>query len=223
MDGRPRPRARGGIVTAVVLALLLTASPTVAHESRVPSPVAERTLEVRGQSTRVTLFDNRLAVVSMRAGDDNPVVRTLRLSEADFDTWVAILERSMEAENDEIESSVQAFDAVCRVRVYVGPDAPYTFEMPPAAAVDRYLRQVLDVLDAIEKQVLEAPAWYEEVTGWQPAVGDRVRLARGNLATVVELVEGGIIVVEHDGTWVREVIPPDARVMVIVDVLDPEP
>ena len=208
---------------AIVLGLLLTATPALAGESQAPSPVAERTLEVRGQSTRVTLFDNRLAVVSMHAGDGDPVVRTLRLSEAEYGTWVGILERSMAAEEDEIESSVQALDAVCRVRVYVGPDAPYSFEMPPAAAVDRYLRQVLDVLDAIEKQVLEAPAWYEKVTGWEPAVGDRVRLARGNLATVVELVDDGIIIVEHDGTWVREVIPPEARVAVIVDVLDAEP
>lgn len=208
---------------AVVLALLLTATPALADGPRVPSPVAERTLEVRGQSTRVTLFDNRLAVVSMHAGDGDPVLRTLRLSEAEYGMWVGILERSMTGAQDEIESSVQALDAVCRVRVYVGPDAPYQFEMPPAAAVDRYLRQVLDVFDAIEKQVLEAPAWYEEVTSWEPAVGDRVRLARGNLATVIELVEDGIIVVEHDGTWVREVIPPDARVAVIVDVLEPTP
>lgn len=208
---------------AVVLALLLTATPALADGPRVPSPVAERTLEVRGQSTRVTLFDNRLAVVSMHAGDGDPVLRTLRLSEAEYGMWVGILERSMTGAQDEIESSVQALDAVCRVRVYVGPDAPYQFEMPPAAAVDRYLRQVLDVFDAIEKQVLDAPAWYEEVTSWEPAVGDRVRLARGNLATVIELVEDGIIVVEHDGTWVREVIPPDARVAVIVDVLEPTP
>jgi len=210
-------------VRAVVLALLLTATPALADGPRVPSPVAERTLEVRGQSTRVTLFDNRLAVVSMHAGDGDPVLRTLRLSEAEYGMWVGILERSMTGAQDEIESSVQALDAVCRVRVYVGPDAPYQFEMPPAAAVDRYLRQVLDVFDAIEKQVLDAPAWYEEVTSWEPAVGDRVRLARGNLATVIELVEDGIIVVEHDGTWVREVIPPDARVAVIVDVLEPTP
>lgn len=208
---------------AIVLALLLTATPALADGPRVPSPVAERTLEVRGQSTRVTLFDNRLAVVSMHAGDGDPVLRTLRLSEAEYGMWVGILERSMTGAQDEIESSVQALDAVCRVRVYVGPDAPYQFEMPPAAAVDRYLRQVLDVFDAIEKQVLDAPAWYEEVTSWEPAVGDRVRLARGNLATVIELVEDGIIVVEHDGTWVREVIPPDARVAVIVDVLEPTP
>lgn len=206
-----------------VLGLVLLTAPVLADEPRAPSPVAERTLEVRGQSTRVSLFDNRLAVVSMHAADREPDVRTLRLSAAEYQAWVGILERSMTGAESEIESSVQAFDAVCRVQVYVGPDPPYRFEMPPAAAVDRYLRQVLDVLDMIERQVLEAPAWYEEVTGWEPAVGDRVRLARGNLATVVELVENGVVIVEHDGTWVREVIPPDARLGVIVDILDPEP
>lgn len=223
MDGGPRPLARGGVVRRIALALALVAASAVAEEARVPAPVAERTLDVRGQSTRVSLFDNRQAVVSMRSDGGEPIVRTLRLSEAEYAAWVGILERSMASAEDEIESSVQAFDAVCRVQVHVGPDPPYTFEMPPAAAVDRFLRQVLDVMDLIERQVLEAPEWYEEVTGWEPAVGDRVRLARGPLATVVELVDDGIIVVEHDRTWVREVIPPDARLAVIVDVLDPEP
>ena len=208
---------------AVGLVVALLALPVAADEPQAPSPVAERILKVRGETSRVSLFDNRLAVVSMHTPGSEPILRTLRLSETEYRTWVDILERSMTGAESEIESSVQARDAVCRVQVHVGPDPPYRFEMPPAAAVDRYLRQVLDVLDLIAKQVLEAPAWYEEVTGWEPAVGDRVRLARGNLATVVELVDDGIVIVEHDGTWVREVIPPDARLAVIVDIVDPEP
>jgi hypothetical protein len=49
-----------------------------------------------------------------------------------------------------------------------------------------------------------------------------VRLARGNVATVIELEENGVVIVEHDHTGVREVIPADARLAVIVDILEPE-
>jgi hypothetical protein len=201
----------------------LVASAAIAQENRVPAPVAERVLEVRGHVSRVTLFDNRLAVVSMRAPGAEPEIHTLRLSEAEYEDWVEILERSMRGAEVEIESSVTAEDAVIRLQVHVGPDPPYTFEMPPAAGVDRYLRQILDVVDLIERQVLEAPEWYEEVSAWRPRVGDRVRLARGTLGTVIELEEKGVVVVEHDHTAVREVIPADARLTVIVDILDPEP
>jgi len=84
-------------------------------------------------------------------------------------------------------------------------------------------RQVLDILDAIQTEVMSAPPWADQIRAWKPSLGDRVRLARGQLATVVELPGEGVIVVEHETTGVRELIPADAREQTVVEIMEHAP
>jgi hypothetical protein len=45
----------------------------------------------------------------------------------------------------------------------------------------------------------------------------------GSYAKVVEIWDEGLLILEHEDTYVREIVPPDMRDQIILRVVDPEP
>jgi hypothetical protein len=78
-------------------------------------------------------------------------------------------------------------------------------------------------VDDLELQVLEANPSADEIRSWEPHKGDRVELMNGAFATVVEVWPDGLLMLEHDLTYVREAVTPDVRDQVILRVMDSEP
>ena len=58
---------------------------------------------------------------------------------------------------------------------------------------------------------------------WEPRKGDRVELLNGIFATVIEIRDDGILILEQDGTYIRESISPQVRDQVILRVAEPVP
>ena len=53
--------------------------------------------------------------------------------------------------------------------------------------------------------------------------GARVELLNGIFATVIEIRDDGILILEQDGTYIRESISPQVRDQVILRVAEPVP
>jgi hypothetical protein len=209
------------MVALIILAAAATAAvPVTSIDQRAPNPVVERLRTVSGHSTRVSLFDNRVAVVAARDSQDPPTIRRLRLSQTVYAAWLEILEQAYANVEPQIKSTTRSRDSSCRVVLYVGRGAPRIIDISPAGGVDLATGQVMDVLDAIEREVTSAPPWADQIRAWEPRIGDRVRLAAGPLATVIELPGDDVVIIEHDSTHVREVIPADVRERVVIEILE---
>lgn len=211
------------VAMIILAAAAATAAPAPSLDQRAPSPVVERLLTVSGRSTRVSLFDNRIAVVATRDSHGPPTIRRLRLSQTVYSAWREILEQAYAEVEPQVKSTTRSRDSSCRVVLYVGRGAPRIIDVPPAGGVDLATGQVMDVLDAIEREVTSAPPWADQIRAWEPRIGDRIRLALGPLATVVELPGEDVVIVEHDSTHVREIIPAEARERVVVEILERGP
>jgi hypothetical protein len=69
---------------------------------------------------------------------------------------------------------------------------------------------------------MESSPSAEAMRIWQPRKGERVELLNGTIATVVEVWPGGLVMLEHEKTYIREAVPPDQRDKVILRVVETE-
>lgn len=207
-------RARGLVWLFVALA-------TTAAYAQAPDPIAERFVTYRGRTTRTTLFNNRSVVVSIREGDRQGFVGHITLDQADFEVYVSIITAGADALGDNpIDSKIDTAEASVTVILHIGPDAPRLIHFSPMAAVSMPLSRILGALDDLQDQVLTASPSEEELRSWVPNKGDLVQLFSGGYAVVVEVWDEGTIVLEHEETFIREVVPADVRDQVILHVVE---
>lgn len=208
---------RGGLL----LLAAAVAQPAPAEEPpAAPLPVAERMLSHGPRRTRVSLFDNRVAVVAAREGD-RVTVRRLTLYEPEYAAVLRVLE--IAAAERPSGRTADRFGEAAPGEILLSlhhPGAPERITYSPLAVPDLRTQQLLAALDDVERLVSEAPPWADEVRAWEPAVGDRVRLWDDGLGTVVELLPEGFVMVQRDVTFIREVVPPGGRERMISAVLE---
>jgi hypothetical protein len=198
--------------------LFVALASTVAH-AQAPDPIAERFVTYRDRTTRTTFFANRTVVVSIRENDRQGFVGRITLDEADFAVYVnIIMAGAKELGDNPISSKVDTAEANVTLILRIGPDAPRILRFSPMAVVSLPLSRILGALDDIEEQVLTASPSAEEVRSWVPKKGNRVQLFSGAHAVVVEVWEDGTIVLEHEDTFIREIVPVDVRDEVILHV-----
>jgi hypothetical protein len=198
--------------------LFVALASTVAH-AQAPDPIAERFVTYRDRTTRTTFFANRTVVVSIRENDRQGFVGRITLDEADFAVYVnIIMAGAKELGDNPISSKVDTAEANVTLILRIGPDAPRILRFSPMAVVSLPLSRILGALDDIEEQVLTASPSTEEVRSWVPKKGNRVQLFSGAHAVVVEVWEDGTIVLEHEDTFIREIVPVDVRDEVILHV-----
>ena len=109
------------------------------------------------------------------------------------------------------------------ITLHIGPDAPRTIRFSPMSIVKLPLGRIQGALDDLQLQVLEASPSAEAMRIWEPAKGDRVELMNGTTATVVEVWDGGLLMLEHDLTYIREAVPQEMRDQVILRVVEDDP
>jgi hypothetical protein len=85
------------------------------------------------------------------------------------------------------------------------------------------LSRILAALDDLQLQVFESSPSAEAMRTWEPRKGDRVELFSGAMATVIEVWDDGLVILEHEATYVRETVPFAAREKVILRVVEPAP
>lgn len=190
-----------------------------------PRAIVERLVTTPDQFTRLSLFDDRIAVVSMRH-DDQVVVRRRLLDTEEYAVYRAAMI---------LEAGALTDDAV---KQPIGDTAPVRAELrldlDPETAARRLvysplrlqgipLERLQDMLDDLEAQVIATPQTQVELARWQPRLGDRVELVVRRQATVIQVEEDGLVVLEHDGTHVREWVPVAGRTTAIQSLLGRSP
>lgn len=205
--------------TATGLALATIAAAALAQA---PLPVAERSTRHGDAATRVSLFSNRVVAVTIASDGVQSFVRTLTLPEDQYLIYLGILEEAVgELGERPVNSDVSTSRDSVEVTVHLGPDAPRTIGFSPMATVSLPLARILGALDDLEAQVRDSSPSAEELRTWEPRRGDRVELMTGGFARVVEVFEEeGVLVLEHESTYIRQVVPADARDDVILHVVE---
>ena len=210
--------SRSGLVFSVVTLLACTAF------AQAPVPVAERVVTQKDTATRVTLFSNRAVVVTVRRDDEQDFLRRITLPDDQYMIYLTAI-RSNAEELDElpIKSNVETATAGVALVLHVGPDAPRILRFSPMATLSLPLSRIMSALDDLQEQVFEASPSFEEIRAWTPKRGDRVQLMNGEYARVVEVWAEGLLVLEHEGTFIREMVPPGSRDRVILHIVDSNP
>jgi len=205
--------------------LLVIASIVAATASgQAPVPVVERTTTRAEVATRVSLFSNRVVVVTTRRFNKQDFVRRITLPDDQYMVYLRIFQTAAEElDRQPVSSQVDTSDAEVVVSLHVGPNAPRTIRFSPMSVVKLPLAKILGALDDLELHVFEASPSAEAMRTWVPRKGDRVELMDGTRATVVEVWDDGLLIIEHDSTYVRESIAAGLRDQIILRVVEPEP
>ncbi len=188
-----------------------------------PVPIVERTVTQGEVATRVSLFSSRVLVVTVRRGDKQDFMRRITLPENQYMVYLgSFITAAEELDKQPVSSQVDTSEAEVVLSLYVGPDAPRLIRFSPMSIVKLPLARIQGALDDLQLQVLEASPSAEAMRIWEPAKGDRVELMNGITATVVEVWNDGLLILEHDLTYIRESVAPDVRDQVILRVLEDE-
>jgi len=207
-----------GLILAVVMFFAGTAF------AQAPIPVAERVVTQNETATRVTLFSNRAVVVTIRTNEEQEFMRRITLPDDQYMIYLAAFQSNAEELDEKpIKSNIETATASVALVLHVGPDAPRMIRFSPMATVTLPLSRIMNALDDLQEQVIEASPSFEEVRAWTPKRGDRVQLMNGGFAQVVEVWSEGWLVLEHEGTFIREMVSPEARDQVVLHVLDSDP
>jgi hypothetical protein len=189
--------------------------------AQAPQPVAERITVRRSLSIRVTLFSNRVVVLSARDNDEKVFMRQMTIPEGDYLVYLSALEKdATELEEEPVISDVSTSEGEVTLVLHVGPDAPRLVRFSPLASTTLPLSRIMGVLDDLHQQVLAASPSTDAMRDWKPRRGDRVQLLTGEYAIVREVWEEGLIVLEDEITYIRSMVLPDQRANVILRVVD---
>lgn len=209
---------RRGVILGILTILALTAS------AQAPVAVVERSA-IRGDvSTRVSMYSNRMVVIVVRRDGDLDFMRRMTLPEEQYLVYLATFQSNAEELGERpIVSRIDTADAEVLLTLHVGPDAPRVIRFSPMSGMKLPLARIMGALDDLQYQVTEASPSAEAMRAWKPQKGDRVELMNGTHATVVEVLEEGIVILVHDRSYIRESVPLGARDKVILRVMEPEP
>ena len=198
------------------LVMLLAGVLGPAIESSVPNAVIERFVDTAVHQVRVTMFDNRVVVFSVREGEDRVLFRRATLSETEYSIYIdAIREWLPKLSPQDYAASIQGMNASGRLVVAVDADDVIDVRFSPLQASDQALARINAIVDDLQARVMRSYPAEEEMRNWKPRVGDRVELMIGGFAEVIRLREIGVIVLRHDETGVLQEVAEDGRLEVI--------
>jgi hypothetical protein len=189
--------------------------------AQAPLPVAERISRHGDSSTRVSLFSNHVVVVTITTDGEQGFMRRMTLPDDQYLIYLKILEdAAAELGERPVTSAVETVRDRVDLTLNVGADGPRLLSFSPMATVNLPLARIMGALNDLEQLARTASPSADELRTWRPQRGDRVELMQGGFARVVEVLEEGVLVLEHETTYVRLVVPQDARDEVILHVVE---
>ncbi len=201
----------------VTAGLLLSVNVTA---RQAPDVIVERHWHSGDRAVRVTLFDNRVAVTTVREGNRQVFMRKLTLSEIEFSVYrEAIAEVAAEAGLED-RVPIETLDSGASVTLRFSDGTFRTFTYTPLQVLDLPTGRLVAILDDIQQRVADSTPSEEALKSWIPVEGDVVELYVGGTATVTEVREDGIIVLEQDDTEIILVVPPNERHLIILRVIE---
>jgi hypothetical protein len=193
-----------------------TPSPTPV---RAPTVVVERIVDAGAQTRRLTLFANRVAVVSLREGERQVLLRRLTLDEEEYIGYLLALERDA----TKIDQRRSAFSTTGRggsgVITLAVSGVQRRLEYRTLDAQDISTARLITTLDDIERRVVESNPAEEELRGWEPQEGDVVELVDGQRATVDRVLDEGMVFLRVEGSPLLEAVAPEHRAQRVLRVV----
>jgi len=211
------------VVAVLAVALLQAATPPPAG-LRAPSVLVERIVTMPSQTRRLTLFDNRMVVLSVREGERRMTFIRHTLTDEE---WIGYL-MALTAEAAHLEgetSSLTPWSAgpVGTITVHLGGGGRRVLVYSPMDVQRLDRGRLIAALDDLEALLERTSPSEEALRGWEPRRGDRVEMFEGGIA-VVERVRGdGVLILDFEGSPLIEVLIPDNRELRIRRVLPREP
>jgi hypothetical protein len=203
----------------VVAAVVLVFAGAVAG-AQAPIPVAERFVTHLDRTTRVSLFSNGVAVVTIRS-DSEDFQRRTTLALEEYMVYLQALNRyAAEIGEDPVTSDVESGGSTATLTLHVGPDSPRTFSYSPLASMNLSAGKIVSIMDDIQFRVLSTRPGEDEIKLWQPAIGDCVELRHGGTACVTDIAQDGTIVLTQDETSVMYAVAREDRVDIIYRVIE---
>jgi len=214
---------RSGALVALA-AVTLAAAPTTASDTAAPTPVIERFLAVRDREVRTSVFSNGVVVVSGRRDKEQLFFRQITLDGDQFAGYLAAIQRDAAelADADELPSATGSGGRGV-VTIHVDPRGPLQFSYSSLTVYDLATTRLLNTLDDLEHLVMFGEQTGAGTEGWQPRIGDVVKLRSGGLAEVVEVRDDGTLVLEHQSTYINELVPADRIRSVVFEVVEHAP
>ncbi len=196
--------------------------PTPGPILEAPIPVVERIVHLPEGTTRLTLFNNRVAVVSVRPVEGEPLLRRRTLTATEYISYLEafsqIVEELRAMGSDLNRLSGREPDAF--ITLNIGAEGPlevrYNTLQVPGLAVGR----LEAVLDDLQTWVRKTPAGYDEIMAWKPREGDRVRMLTGETARVEEVREDGSLILRFEDVGINELVAPSGRTGRIAAILE---
>ncbi len=204
----------------LMLGCLLTLAAATAF-AQAPIPVVERVFTEGEIATRVTLFSNRVVVVSITDNGVQGYFKYLTLPPDQYLIYLGILQRAvLELGEKPVTSAVSTPRSQVVLTLHMGPDSPRRIEFSPLATVSLQLSQISGAVNDLEFLVRESSPSSEGLKSWQPRRDDRVELMSGGYARVAEVINEEVVVLVHEDTYIREIVGPDVRDQVILRVVE---
>lgn len=185
----------------------------------VPTVLVERHRTLGNTTTRVTLFDNRMAVATVREDGEQVFLRQLTLDTIEFSVYVQVLEEVADTAGREGDSSVDSDEAEVLITISLPEMTPREIRFSPLQVLGLETARLTAMLNDLELRVCETSPSHEALRDWIPSVGDRVVLFTETRATVSEVRENGMVVLVHDDTGIIELVPKAQLSQVIMRVL----
>ncbi len=184
-----------------------------------PAPLVERFVTVGDTSVRLSLFDNRMAVLSVRHRDERTLLRKRTLDETSFAVYVNAVAELRDAAAAGRGPSSERGIGTAEIRVSREGRDPVVIHYTPGTVLDLPTGRLVGVLDDLEEQLRTTPESYEALRAWDPRRGDVVELYTGEAATVQDVADDGLVVLRHQRTGMVEYVPFEARAQVIRSVV----
>ncbi len=186
---------------------------------RVPVAIVERVQLIGKTTTRLSFFDNRVIIVTMREGGKQFFFRKWTMGEAEYSVYLKALMSCVGQAGLSRHENIDEEDSHAKIYLNIPGRKSRSFSFSPLQVQDLATTRLNAILDDIQKWVASMPPSAEELQHWKPEEGDRVELFNGTLATVEEVQEGGVIILQYDETSILEVVPHDAWSKIIFRLL----
>lgn len=175
---------------------------------RAPALVVERRLELGHERRRFSLFTNRVAVVTVTLEEQQVTVRTLTLTEAEYQGYLAALAAEL-ARLDQSRPTVMTAERGGHgvITLAFGGEKPRYLEYWTMAVPNLEIGRLIATFDDLESRVLDSSPSEDAMRAWKPQPGDRVELYGGHLGTVERVIDGGMVFVAVEGAPLIEAIP----------------
>lgn len=202
----------------LVLVMTLSVALVIVGQE-VPNVIIERHWFHGDRAVRVTLFDNKMAVTTVREKGNQVFLRQLTLDDGEYEIYIKAFTEVASKVGAEGRDPLGTIDSGAMVALNLPGFAPSSFSYSPVQMLDLPTARLIAVLDDLQKRVTEVSPSEEALRLWEPAVDDQVELFIGRTATVTEIRENGLLIMETSGTGIILVVPREEWSLIIQKVL----